>query len=263
MHDMLSVNPGRVKSLFRMDWHRMVHGKAFWIMAVIAAFIPVMMLTQMSGVKNIMTFVGGSESSSMLGGGMSLSILTVLSGILLSIFIGKEYTSGYIKNIITAHANKCDYIISKAMIAMVWNVAFTVIYLLTLFILGSVMGLPVGIESIPGFILYVLEKLLLSAPMSILMIAINLVFRRSYGWSIVFVCVAGTGVLVTSAQMGLQMLGLPQIASLLNYTITGASAFAKLTPSVSAFFVIIAVSAIWGLICTMIADCLMNKRDVL
>lgn len=264
MRDLMSVKSSRVKNLFHMDLHRMLHGKAFWVMACIAVFIPVMMLTQMSDVKDIMSFIGGtSAASSSLSSGMSLSILTVLTGLLLSITIGKEYASGQIKNIITSHANKCDYIISKTMIAFIWTLVFTVLYLLTLFILGSVMGLPMNIPSIPGLALYVLEKLLLSIPMSVLMIAINLIFRRSYGWSMMFVCMVGTGFVVMVLQMGLQMLGLSSIAGILNFTITGASAFATLTPDVVSLAIIVVVSIVWTFLCTLIADVLMNKRDVI
>lgn len=265
MRDLFSVHFRRVKNLLRMDLHRMIHGKAFWVMACIAVFIPVMMLTQMGEAREIASFIGstGAESSSAFGAGMSISILTILTGILLSITIGREYTSGYIKNIITSHANKCDYVISKAIIAFTWNVIFTIIYLVTLFILGTVMGLPTGITSICGLILFVLEKLLLSIPMSILMIAINLVFRRNYGWSILFVCMAGTGFIVMTLQMGLQMLGLGSMASILNFTISGASAFTTLTPNIFNLLIVLVISAVWTFICTVIADNLMNKRDVI
>lgn len=84
-----------------------------------------------------------------LAAGMSLSILIVLTGILLCIYIGKEYTSGQIKNIITSHANKCDYIFAKTVIAFLWTSVFNVIYLLTLFVLGMVMGVPAGIAQHP------------------------------------------------------------------------------------------------------------------
>lgn len=119
MRDLMSVDFRRVKNLLRMDLHRMLHGKAFWVMAGIAIFIPVMMLTQMGDVHDLMAFIGGSGSGAgfSFGAGMSLSILTVLTGMLLSIYIGREYTSGQIKNIITTHANKCDYILSKTIIA--------------------------------------------------------------------------------------------------------------------------------------------------
>lgn len=265
MRDLLSVNFRRVKNLFRMDLHRMIHGKAFWVMACIAVFIPVMMLTQMSDVKDIMTFVGsnGKNAAGAFGAGMNLSVLTILTGILLCITIGREYTSGYIKNIITSHANKCDYIISKTMIAIIWNIVFVIIYLITLFVLGAVMGLPTGITSVLGLVLYVIEKLLLSIPMSILMIAINLIFRRSYGWSIMFVCIAGTGMFTMSLQMILQMIGLGAVSNIFNFTITGAAAYATTTPSLISFIIIILVSVIWTLICTLLGNLLMNKRDVL
>lgn len=45
MRDLLSLNLKRVRNLFRMDLHRMLHGKAFYVMICIAVFIPVMMLT--------------------------------------------------------------------------------------------------------------------------------------------------------------------------------------------------------------------------
>ncbi len=41
MRDLLSVNPQRVKNLFRMDLHHMICGKAFYVMVGIAIFMPV------------------------------------------------------------------------------------------------------------------------------------------------------------------------------------------------------------------------------
>lgn len=265
MRDLLSVNPQRIKNLFRMDLHHIICGKAFYVMVGIAIFMPVMMLTQMSDVRDIMVFVGSSsaESAGAFGAGMNLSVLNILTGMLLCIYIGREYTTGFIKSIITAHANKYDYIISKGLIALICNIVFTIVYLLTLFILGGIMGLPAEISSIPGLVLYILEKLILSIPMSVLMIAINLVFRHSYGWSIVFICIAATGIITMSLQMGMQMLGLGALSYLLNFTISGASNFAATTPDLMAFLIIIAVSVVWTLLCSLIGDLLMNKRDVL
>lgn len=126
-----------------------------------------------------------------------------------------------------------------------------------------VMGVPAGIANIPSLVLFVLEKLLLSIPMSVLMIAINLIFREKYGWSILFTCIVGTGVIAMSLKMGLQMLGLEALSGILNFTITGAAAFASLTPAVSSILVILAVTVVWTLLCTLLSDGLMNKRDVL
>lgn len=264
MHDLLSLDMKRVRNLFRMDLHRMLHGKAFYVMVCIAVFIPVMMLTQMSDVRDITMFIGSDVvSGGSFGAGMNLSMLNILTGMLLAIYIGKEYTTGFIKNIITAHANKYDYLVSKGLTALICNAVFVAVYLITLFVMGAVMGLPAEIPSIIGMALYIIEKLLLSIPMSMLMIAINLVFRRSYGWSIVFICIAATGIVVMSIQMGLQMLGLGALASVFNFTITGASAFTTTTLDVVSLLIVIFVSVAWTLVCSLIADLLMNKRDVL
>lgn len=265
MRDLLSVNFKRVKNLFKMDLHRMVHGKAFYVMVCIAIFIPIMMLTQMGDVRNIMMFVGdtGEEASSAFGMGMNLSILTILTGMLMCIYIGREYTSGFIKNIIPAHANKCDYIISKTLTGVICNAIFIAVYLITLFVVGLVMGLPISIPSIFGFILYLAEMLLLSIPMTILMIVVNLLFRRNYGWSIVGVGIVGTGMIVMTLKMGLQMLGLGGIAQIFNFTVSEAYSFASLVPNALSFIAILAVTVIWTPLCAIIADCLMNKRDVL
>lgn len=264
MHDLLSLDMKRVRNLFRMDLHRMLHGKAFYVMVCIAVFIPVMMLTQMSDVRDITMFIGSDVvSGGSFGAGMNLSMLNILTGMLLAIYIGKEYTTGFIKNIITAHANKYDYLVSKGLTALICNAVFVAVYLITLFVMGAVMGLPAEIPSIIGMALYIIEKLLLSIPMSMLMIAINLVFRRSYGWSIVFICIAATGIVVMSIQMGLQMLGLGALASVFNFTITGASAFTITTLDVVSLLIVIFVSVAWTLVCSLIADLLMNKRDVL
>lgn len=264
MHDLLSLDMKRVRNLSRMDLHRMLHGKAFYVMVCIAVFIPVMMLTQMSDVRDITMFIGSDVvSGGSFGAGMNLSMLNILTGMLLAIYIGKEYTTGFIKNIITAHANKYDYLVSKGLTALICNAVFVAVYLITLFVMGAVMGLPAEIPSIIGMALYIIEKLLLSIPMSMLMIAINLVFRRSYGWSIVFICIAATGIVVMSIQMGLQMLGLGALASVFNFTITGASAFTTTTLDVVSLLIVIFVSVAWTLVCSLIADLLMNKRDVL
>ena len=59
------------------------------------------------------------------------------------------------------------------------------------------------------------------------------------------------------------MLGREALSGILNFTITGAAAFASLTPAVSSILVILAVTVVWTLLCTLLSDGLMNKRDVL
>ena len=271
MHDLLTINPKRVVNLFKMDLYHLTRGRSFYVMVAIAIFIPVMMLTQMNGANNLMAFIGTggnhvstAASSAASGAGMSLSMLNILTGIFLCIYIGSDYTTGFITNVVTAHANKYDYIISKALMALVCNVALFVAYLLTLFIVGSAMGVPTGIESIPGFIQLILEKLILSIPMSFLVIAVNMVLRRNFGWSIAITCLLASGMLTMSVQMGLQMLGLDAVAFLLNFTISGASSFfSSATPDPFGLLAIVLISGAWTIVLSAVSDWLMNRLDLL
>lgn len=270
MHDLLTINPERLANVFKMDLHHLVRGKVLYVMIAIAVFIPVMMLTQMDGANDLMAFVGVSAFPSAeapggtFGAGMSLSMLNVLTGILLCIYIGSDYKTGFIKSIVAAHANKYDYIISKALVALVCNIALLVAYLAALFIVGSAMGVPTGMASLPGLAQLILEKLILSVPMSLLVIALNMVFRRSYGWSIAATCLVASGMMSTGAQMGLRMLGLDAAASMLNFTISGASAFfASATFDPLGFLMIVLVGGAWALALSVASDCLMNRLDLL
>ena len=126
------------------------------------------------------------------------------------------------------------------------------------------MGVPTGIESIPGFIQLILEKLILSIPMSFLVIAVNMVFRRNFGWSIAITCLLASGMLTMSVQMGLQMLGLDAVAFLLNFTISGASSFfSSATPDPFGLLAIVLISGAWTIVLSAVSDWLMNRLDLL
>lgn len=188
MRDLTSINRSRIIGLLKMDLRKMLRGKAFYVMPGIAVIIPVMMLTQMP-VENSAMLLGGTDegTAEVFGGGMmGLSILGALTGILLCIYIGRDYSTGFIKNIVTAHANKLDYIISKELTAIVCSTALYAVYIIALAIAGAVVGAPLKIPDEGGFILYFAEHLISSAAMSALVISINMIFRRLYGWSICF-----------------------------------------------------------------------------
>ncbi|MGN0657225.1 MAG: ABC transporter permease [Ruminiclostridium sp.] len=265
MRDLLNVNRQRIFNLFKMDLRKMVRGKAFYVMLAIAVFIPIMMLTQMPGMDSTM-FLGGTDEAAgeaFGGGAMGLTFLWVLTGILMSIYIGSDYSTGFIKNIVTSHANKLDYIISKELIALVWNASLYIVYIITLAVAGLVMGCPLQLPSGVGFVLYFLELLISSVAMSSLIIMINLIFRRLYGWSICFGSFIASGIIIMGARMGLESSGLGFIANFLNITISGSASLAKLEPNVLSLLIIVGVSVVWTFVYSLISNKLMNTNDVL
>ncbi|MGM9680668.1 MAG: ABC transporter permease [Eubacteriales bacterium] len=265
MRDLLSVNFKRVLNIYKMDLRKMMRGKAFYVMLAISIFIPVMMLTQMPGVDSTLLLGGtGTGGADAFGGGaMGLSFLGVLSGILLCIYIGTDYSSGFIKNIAASHGNKFDYIIAKGMIALICNAVFYMAYTVALAVAGAVMGAPLQIPSGIGLILYFVELLISSVAMSALVITLNLFFRRLYGWGICFTFFFATGMLIMGIRMGLEKGGFDLIAKFLNITIAGSTSLASLTPDLFSLLTVVTVSVFWTLVYSLLANKLMNAKDIL
>lgn len=261
MSDLLTVNTKRIRDLFRMDLHRLLHGKAFYVTIVAAVYLPVMLMMQMGSTTNILAFIQGTGSFESFGT-LLVSMPCVLTGILLSISIGQEYGSGFIKSIVTAHANKFDYITAKGMIALVCTVVFTAVYLAAILIVGTLLGMESGIPSVLGLLWSVMEKLILSIPMSLLIISLNLIFRSSYGISITATFFVAMGIIVRLIQMALGFAGLDGLSKLLNYTIAGAASFVTMTPS-GWILPVIVVAVCWSVFYLFTGNLLMNKRDIL
>ena len=265
MRELLSVNFKRVTNILKMDLRKMLRGKTFYVMLAISIFVPIMMLSQMPGIDSTL-FLGGTGAGTeeaFGGGAMGLTFLGVLSGILLCIYIGNDYSTGFIKNIVTSHGNKFDYIIAKGIVALICNTAFYTAYIVALAIAGAVMGAPLQIPSIIGFILYFIELLISSVAMSSLVIALNLFFRRLYGWSICFTFFFASGMLIMGIRMGLEGSGFSFISKILNITIAGSASLATLTPNILALLIIVVVSVAWTLVYSLIANKLMNSKDIL
>lgn len=263
MRDMLSVNFNRVLYIFKMDLRKMLRGKTFYIMLVISVLLPVMMLSQMPGTDPV-SFIGGAGADTSFGGGaMGSTLFGVLTGILLCIYIGSDYSTGFIKNIVTFHGNKFDYIIAKSMVALLCNAAFYVVYIIALAIAGAATGFPLHIPSIIGFILYIVELLISSVAMSTLVIMLNLLFRRLFGWTICLTFFLASGTFVMGIRMALESKGLDFAAQFLNLTIAGSASLASLAPNILTLLIIIVISAVWTFVYSMLANKLMNTRDIL
>lgn len=262
MRDLMKLKMKWVKDLFRMDMYRILHGKAFYILNGLMIFILVIMITQMSGSLSLNAFLGGS-SDGFMSAGMDITMTTVLTGILLSVYIGNEFRTGIVKNIITMHSNKLEYILSKTMTAAVCDTIFVVVFMAVLVVLSIVLGLPLSIPSILGLIVYLLCRVLLTIPMSLLVISVNLLLRTNYGWSMIFSYVLGSGSLLTLAKVILGMIGIEGLPSVLNYTIAGATSFLSLTPTVGACVTVALVSIVWSMVWMLVGDSIMNKKDIL
>jgi hypothetical protein len=181
----------------------------------------------------------------------------IFGGIMVSIFIGHDYKSGYVKQLFTTHAKKQDYMISKSIVC-----AFAMACMCITYILGSVAGgLFVGLDfsaNIPSLIIAIASKMIMSLGWASLYTFLNVIFRKHFGVSIASSFLLGTGLPIIAVGM---ILG-NTAGSFLNMFLYGSSVNACLSSSIVTLFICLLVSAIWTIIYNMLGTKLLSKSDV-
>lgn len=175
--------------------------------------------------------------------------------------IGNDFSTGFIKNILTIHANKSSYILSKLVVGTISSALMFVFYVVLMIVLGLIQGLPMGIPSIGGLIVFLIEKLLLSVALNALLIWFELTFRN-LPVSILACFMFGMG----GATMMLSMLGtsmdIPMLQTISTFTIAGSNGVGLLTLNAGDFVHVILCSIAWLVVSLAGACLIMKKKDV-
>ena len=148
-------------NLLRMDLRRMFRGKAAYVCLGILVFTTVftytlMYLIQDPGMREFLikhgmtiTATSGNIKESLNSTSLvelfhqtnvSGGLLPVISGTLAALFICTDFDSGFIKNILSVHENKWDYILSKSACLFLVNLFFITVTFLTALGLNAVLG---------------------------------------------------------------------------------------------------------------------------
>lgn len=259
---------GKVQNLFsllRMDLHRLIRSKTYYVMLALCIVFPVMMFTSMKGnVGSAADMIGPTviaSSGNPLASMSGISMLTIMTGIFLAIFIGTEYQTGFIKNMMTVHADKKEYVISKAIIGMIVTVSLMALYIIALAVVGAFAGMPLQLPSAGGFILFLLERLITSFAFILMFIFLNVTFRKNYGFAILLTFVLGIGVI--SMLLNLLAGFSPFFMWLNRLTVYGAGSYATLLPNGLSFLNILLVSAAWSVIYIILSAIMLKKRDLI
>ena len=111
----------RLKGMLGVDFYRLFHTPLFFIFLAIAAIIPAMVLGMTSMetpdgavplYTNTWQVVAASTPLyivSNIAEYANMNMVFIFGGIMVSIFIGHDYKSGYVKQLFTTHAKKQDY----------------------------------------------------------------------------------------------------------------------------------------------------------
>lgn len=262
----------RLKGMLGVDFYRLFHTPLFYIFLAIAAIIPAMVsgMTTMADSQgnpielytNAWQIIAAAKPLYVIEGiadYANMNMVFIFGGIMVSIFIGHDYQSGYVKQLFTTHAKKEDYMLSKTL-----TCAFAMACMCVTYLLGGIAGgLFAGYEwdvNVGSLILAILGKMVMSLGWASLYTFLNVIFRRYFGVSIASGFFFGTGILIIGAAAILETLSLP--ASFLNLFLYGSSVNACLVSNFATLVVCVAVSLMWTLLYCLAGTYVLRHCDV-
>ena len=249
----------RIKSMLSVDFYRLFHTPLFYIFLAIAAIIPAMV--------SAMTMMPDQNGNMMeplyviktIADYANMNMVFIFGGIMVSIFIGHDYKSGYVKQLFTTHAKKQDYMISKTLTCAFAMACMCITYLIGGIVGGAFAGYDWSVN-IGSLILAILGKIIMSMGWASLYTFLNIIFRRYFGLSIASSFFFGTGILIIGAAAIIETLGLN--SSILNIFLYGSSINACLASNVVTLFICIGVSALWNIVYNLLGTYVLNRSDV-
>ena len=259
----------RIKGMLGVDFYRLFHTPLFYIFLAIAAIIPAMLIamTGMSGPNgepsqplftNVWqaiaadTPIYGFEGIEKYA---NMNMVFIFGGIMVSIFIGHDYKSGYVKQLFTTHAKKEDYIISKTFTCAFAMACMCVTYLIGGIIAGALTQTSFAVNA-GNLICAILGKIIMSLGWAALYTFLNVIFRKYFGISIASSFFFGTGFLI---------IGVAAIVGnspILNIFLYGSSVFACLSSNLWTIVNCLAVSVAWTGIYILLGSHILSKSDV-
>ncbi|MBQ7847535.1 MAG: hypothetical protein IJX08_02085 [Clostridia bacterium] len=263
----------RIKGMLGVDFYRLFHTPMFYIFLFIAAIIPAMIsaMTMMPSpdggastplYSNLWQIIAASKSLYVIktiADYANMNMVFIFGGIMVSVFIGHDYKSGYVKQLFTTHAKKQDYMISKSLVCAFAMACMCITYLIG----GIVGGLFAGYDTsvnVLSLVVAVLGKMILSLGWASLYTFLNVIFRRYFGISIASSFFFGTGILIIGVAAIVEKLPIP--TAILNIFLYGASVNANLSSGISALIVCIAVSLAWAFFYNFLGTKILSKSDV-
>jgi len=258
----------RLKGMLGVDFYRLLHTPLFYIFLGIAAIIPAMVLgmTSMENAQGVVSPMydntwkviaaeGPLYIVSSIAQYANMNMVFIFGGIMLAIFIGHDYKSGYVKQLFTSHPKKQDYMMSKTLVG-----AFSMVCMCGTYLLGTVLaGLFVGASfdvNVGSLICALLGKLVMSLGFASLFVFLNVIFRKKFAISIVMSFVMGTGILIIGAA------GILGNSSILNIFLYGSAVSACLSCNFVTVLVCLVVSVVWSIIYNIAGTYILNKSDV-
>ncbi|MBQ3542494.1 MAG: hypothetical protein IJA45_05125 [Oscillospiraceae bacterium] len=263
----------RLKGMLGVDFYRLFHTPLYYIFLAIAAIIPAMvsgftsMPDQNGNVmeplyQNAWQIIAAAEPLyviNTIADYANMNMVFIFGGIMVSIFIGHDYSSGYVKQLFTTHAKKQDYMLSKTIVCAFAMACMCVTYLIGGIAGGLVAGYPFQVN-VGSLLLAILGKMVMSLGWASLYTFLNVIFRRYFGVSIASSFFFGTGILIIGAAAIVESLQLP--TAFLNIFLYGSSVNACLVSNISTLLICVVVSVAWAVFYNILGTHILSKSDV-
>lgn len=263
----------RLGGMLGVDFYRLFHTPLFYIFLAIAAIIPAMvsgftsMPDQNGNVmeplyQNAWQIIAAAEPLYVIrsiADYANMNMVFIFGGIMVSIFIGHDYKSGYVKQLFTTHAKKQDYMLSKTIACAFAMACMCVTYLIGGIAGGLVAGYPFEVN-VGSLVLAILGKMVMSLGWASLYTFLNIIFRRYFGVSIASSFFFGTGILIIGAAAIVENLNLP--TAFLNIFLYGSSVNACLVSNIGTLLICTVVSVAWAGFYNVLGTRILYKSDV-
>ena len=261
----------RIKRMLSVDFYRLFHTPLFYIFLAIAALIPALIIgtTGMTGpdgaaAQPLFTNVWNAIAAdtplyvvSDIGQYANMNMVFIFGGIMVSIFIGHDYKSGYVKQLFTTHSKKSDYMMSKSLTCAFAMACMCLTYLAGAIAAGALVGLSFKVN-FGSLVCALFGKMVMSLGWASLYTLLNVIFRRYFGISIASSFFFGTGILIIGAGA---ILGNASSA-ILNIFLYGSSVYACLSSNFLSLVICIVVSVAWTVIYNILGSFILSKSDV-
>ena len=260
----------RIKKMLGVDFYRLFHTPLFYIFLGIAGIIPALVAMGFSktdpgtgqivgsSLENIWIMIASDEALyvvSDIAEYANMNMVFIFGGIMVSIFIGHDYRSGYVKQLFTTHAKKEDYMISKTITCAFAMACMCITYLIGTIVSGIFLQASFEVN-VFSLILAILSKMVMSLGWASLYTFLNVIFRKYFGVSIASSFFFGTGILIIGAA------GIFGNSSILNIFLYGSSVYACLSSSILTLIVCILCSGVWAVIYNVLGTFILNRSDV-
>lgn len=261
----------RLKGMLGVDFYRLFHTPMFYIFLAIAAFIPALILGT-TGMANpdgtvsapLYTNVWNAIAAdtplyafSDMGGYANMNMVFIFGGIMVSVFVGHDYKSGYVKQLFTTHAKKQDYMMSKSLVCAFAMACMCITYLIGAVVAGALVGLDFSVN-FGSLVIAIVSKMIMSLGWASLYTFLNVIFRKYFGISIASSFLFGTGLPIIAIGM---IVG-NSAGSFLNLFLYGSSVYACLSANMVTLLVCFVVSAVWAIVYNVLGSWILSKSDV-